>query len=242
MPPVASAVLLFLVVSTLSCSSDATPAQAGGGARRAVARYVVVAASDAVGYGSDDPATDAWPEVLRRTALPRDARLVNLGIPGATVAVALEQELAAALAEQPDVALVWLSVNDLVAQVPPAVYEQQLATLVGALRRGGATRVLVGNTPPLERLPIFSTFDADPDHVDPALPHPEVVKAAVDAYNAAIGRVAAAEGAEVVDLHAAGSAAHTARYGHSLISEDGFHPSTAGHRAVASAFSMALRS
>lgn len=254
-----SPTLLILTILAVSCSSTAGP----GGAEReegatpdtradatrpttstppagaSSIRYVVVGASDAVGYGADDPDADAWPEALKRAVLPRRATLVNLGIPGATVAVAAEQELPDALAEKAAVALVWLSVNDLVAQVPADTYERQLGELVRALRAGGTTRVLVGNTPPLDRLPIYLVCDADPG-CGGALPPAAAISVAVDAYNAAIGRVVAAEGAELVDLHATTMAARASGAEAALVGADGFHPSTAGHRAIAAAFASVL--
>lgn len=206
------------------------------------ARYVVVGASDAVGYGADDPATDAWPQVLARIALEPRATLVNLGIAGATVADALDQELPMALAARATVALVWMSVNDLLAQVPVDTYEGQLGRLIHALRRGGSTRVLVGNTPPLDRLPVYLAYDADPEHVVGSLPGADAIRGAVHAYNEAITRVAEAEGADLVDLHAASLAARVAGAEAALISEDGFHPSTVGHRTVAATFAAVLQS
>lgn len=202
-------------------------------------RVVVVGASDAVGYGADDPATDAWPQVLARTALPAGATLVNLGIAGATVAVALAEELPAALAADATVVLVWLSVNDLVAQVPVDTYEAQLRRLVGDLRRGGS-RVLVGNAPPLDRLPISLSGADGAGGADGAAARLGALDQAVGAYNAAVARVVAAEGADLVDLHAAALAARAAGTEASLVSEDGFHPSTAGHGAIAAAFAEVL--
>ena len=202
--------------------------------------YVAVGASDAVGVGADDPARDAWPEVLTRTALPPGTELVNLGIPGATVSTALEHELPEALRHEPALATVWLNVNDLVAGVPVTTYERQLGDLVAALRRGGRTRVLVANTPPLDRLPVYVECRSRPGCLGGNLPGPASVRAAVDAYNAAVARVVAAHGAELVDLHAAGLAAADAGRERALMSDDGFHPSTAGHRAVAEAFAAAL--
>jgi lysophospholipase L1-like esterase len=48
-------------------------------------------------------------------------------------------------------------------------------------------------------------------------------------------------GALLVDLHAVGMAARVAGTEASLVSQDGFHPSTAGHAAVAAAFAEVLR-
>jgi lysophospholipase L1-like esterase len=246
LPPVVLAVALLAV----SCSSS------GGAARSrpdagatgtgvpattpAVTRVVVVGASDAVGYGADDPDHDAWPAVLEREALPEGTTLRNLGVPGSTVAEAIEEQLPDALAADADVALVWLSVNDLVAQVTPAAYERRLGELVHALRRNGATRVLVGNTPPLDRLPAFVACQSEPNCPGGALPSPPAVAAAVAAYNAVIDGVAARDGAEVVDLHAAAAAAQQRGTDSLLVSSDGFHPSTAGHRAIAEAFAAVL--
>ncbi len=208
--------------------------------------YVAVGASESVGMGADRPLEEAWPRVLHRTALPPGSVFVNLGIPGATVADALRVELPAALAQEPSLVTVWLNVNDILSGVPADVYEAQLAELVRALRRGGATRVLVANTPAPGLLPLYvACLSGLPGSgrcpPGPRLPSVPQAEAVVDAYNAAIARVAWREGAVLVDLHAAALAAQEAGVGASLISGDGFHPSTAGHRAVAQVFAEALR-
>ncbi|HUP69246.1 MAG TPA: SGNH/GDSL hydrolase family protein [Acidimicrobiales bacterium] len=211
--------------------------------------YVAVGASETVGFGADRPATQAWPAVLRKEALSK-SRFVNLGIPGATVATALEQELPKAVELSPTIVTVWLNVNDLIARVPLATYESQLAELLRGLRRGGATRVLVANTPPLDRLPAYLAClpnpQAGPDAKCPLppgmVPSPELVRLGVSAYNKIIAKVAAAEGAEVVDLHSVGLAARSKNREALLFGKDGFHPSTAGHQAVADSFAEAIDS
>jgi lysophospholipase L1-like esterase len=199
--------------------------------------YVAVGASETTGVGSDQPLRDAWPRVLHRTALPPGSVFVNMGIPGATVAQALAEEMSPALQVRPDLVTVWLNVNDMVRGVSPAEYERQLDTLVKALRRDGATRVLVANTPPLDRLPAFLA-----GRNLGVLPSPEVVVQLTAAYNAAVARVAERQGALLVDLHAVGVAARAAGTEPSLVSADGFHPSTAGHAAVGAAFAEVLKS
>jgi acyl-CoA thioesterase-1 len=207
--------------------------------------YVAVGASESVGVGADRPLDQAWPQVLYRTALPRGSAFVNLGIPGATVAEALRSELPEALAQQPSLVTVWLNVNDMLRGVPTHVYEEQLGALVRALRRGGGTRVLVANTPAPGLLPAYVACQAlaTPARSCPPgslFPSPSAVADVVGAYNAAIARVVWREGAVLVDLHAAALTAQEAGIGASLISADGFHPSTAGHRAVAQVFARAL--
>src|SRR4051812_14949458 len=193
--------------------------------------YVAVGASESVGVGTDDPLREAWPQLLYRNALPRRTVFVNLGIPGATVQRALADEADQAVALKPTVVTVWLNVNDIAALVPASVYEQQLDALVSRLRKGGAGRVLVANTPPLDRLPAVNRLD---------LPSASVNRV-VDEYNAAIGRVVAKNGAVLVDLHQAGLDARAAGREATLVSADGFHPGAAGHQAVADAFATALK-
>jgi lysophospholipase L1-like esterase len=199
--------------------------------------YVAVGASETVGVGADDPATQAWPVVLHRRALP-EATFVDVGVSGATVGDALTGQLPRALAADPDVVTVWLAVNDALSLVPVGDYEAELGRLVHALRQGGRTEVLVGNVPPLERLPAYraclpGSQVRDVDCVLPVVPAPAQVRATVDRFNAAIARVAKREGAVLVDLSDERDLA-------GLTSADGFHPSTRGHREVAKAFAAAL--
>ena len=248
-----SATVSALVVLAASCSggpssTSPTTAAAGGGApppTPATTTFrtpviVAIGASDAAGFGADDPAAEAWPQVLARTAFPAGAELVNLGIPGATVAVALERELPEALRRRPTVAAVWLNVNDLLAGVPVATYERQLDELVGALTDGGRTRVLVANTPALDVLPAYVACRSGRRCPIGTVPPPLAVRSAVASYNATIEGVVARHGAVLVDLHGAGVRARERGAGTSLVGADGFHPSTAGHRLVAEAFAGAL--
>ncbi len=105
---------------------------------------------------------------------------------------------------------------------------------------------MIANTPPLTDLPAYRACRPNPPRDGPScfadsrLPPPEVIERAIDDYNAVIERVAARRGAEVVDLHARGLVARRAETVDRLVSSDGFHPSTEGHRAVANAFAAAL--
>ncbi len=206
---------------------------------------VAVGASETVGAGTQDRLRSAWPQVLYLTALQRGAVFYNFGIPGATVAQALAAELPPALAARPDLVTVWLNVNDLLAAVPVAQYESRLTQLVHALRRRGATRVLVANTPWLDMLPAYLACLPDPPVAAAPCgltgmspPPPAALNALVDEYNAAIARVVVREGAELVDLHAFGEVPELHP---EYVSEDGFHPSETGHAAIAAAFAAVLR-
>jgi lysophospholipase L1-like esterase len=69
------------------------------------------------------------------------------------------------------------------------------------------------------------------------LPPPDQVDGLVQAYNAAIARVAARYGATLVDLYAQGEVVDQHP---EYVSGDGFHPSTQGAAAIADAFAAAL--
>ena len=224
-----------------SPTSVASRAGSASSPSRAAGVYVAVGASETVGVGADDPATQAWPRVLHDAVLP-DSRLVDVGVSGSTLAAALDAQLPSALAARPDVVTVWLAVNDAIAGVPVQRYERQLTRLVRALRRGGRAEVLVGNVPDLWRLPAYRAClpgrQGRPVHGVgcqlPVVPARSQVRATVGAFNAAIERVVRAQGAHLVDLAGEDDLAR-------LTAADGFHPSTEGHREIARAFARVLR-
>lgn len=256
-PRAGTALTLALAALLIGCAADtgAGPPPSPGTAPAAAARprpvsYVAVGASDAFGFGASGR-DRAWPYLFARSALPAGARVLDLGIPAVTTAQAGQLEAAAALAAEPDVVTVWLAVNDVLTDVTPADYESALDRLVARLRREGRTRVLVGTTPPLERLPAYLACRPHP----PPVPRcvfwrrdatgsavaPKDLRRTTDAYTAAVRRVAAREGATVVDL-AAALQARGAGAEEALVASDGLHPSDAGHAALAAAFTAAYRS
>jgi acyl-CoA thioesterase-1 len=222
------AVLVTLLASGCFAGRSGTELPVAAPAPRAV--YVAVGASESVGVGADNPVTESWPQVLFRTAMPIGTVFYDVAAAGATVREALADQVPRALELAPTVVTVWLNVNDITAFVPVERYEEDLRTLVHDLRRSGRTRVLLANTPPLDELPALVRLH---------LPEPAVAQA-VARYDDAIARVAAAEGADLVDLHAAGVTAIADGTFPSLVSGDGFHPSTPGHAAVARAFARVL--
>ena len=149
---------------------------------------VVMGASDAYGIGTYDPDHESWPTQLA-SDLPQPVHLVNLGVPGATLAQAQQEELPVAIAQHPQALVLWLAVNDIIDDVPLATYTAQLrATLASLKAQSPGTHVFVGNLPDLSQLPFFSGYD------------PVMLRAEVAAWNGAIAQVCAAEGATVADL------------------------------------------
>ncbi len=154
--------------------------------------YAAIGASETYGIGAGDPRL-AWPQVFSDNVLPQSAVLHNFGIPGATTAQALRDEVPAALALHPTVVTVWLNVNDLISGVTAQDYESQLRQLLQDLRQGGQARVLVANTPDLAQLPAYRAClpgapAGGPECLIPAglMPTPQAVAAAVAGPSLAI--------------------------------------------------------
>jgi lysophospholipase L1-like esterase len=235
--------LLVLALTLSACATVPTGAQPSPATPARVV-YAAIGASETYGIGAGNP-RQAWPQVFTDDVLPRSAVLHNFGVPGATTAQALHDEVPAALAVHPTVVTVWLNVNGLINGVAAQEYETQLRQLLRALRRGGQARVLVANTPDLAQLPAYRAClpgapAGGPACLIPAgfMPTPEAVAAAVAAYNTAISDAAKQEGATLVDLHLNNSqiSQHP-----EWISPDGFHPSGQGYAVIAKQFEDAYR-
>ena len=244
----AARVAAVVAVAALTLSACATTPSIG--ARPATSApapvvYAAIGASETYGIGASDRYRQAWPQVFFNDVLPRTAVFYNFGIPGATTAQALHDEVPAAVAVHPTVVTVWLNVNDLINGVTAPDYEAQLQQVLRALRRGGQARVLVANTPDLAQLPAYRAClpnapAGGPTCLIPAgfIPTPQAVAAAVAAYNAAITEAVKLEGATLVDLNLNDSqiTQHP-----EWISADGFHPSTQGYAVIAKRFEDAYR-
>lgn len=186
--------------------------------------YVAVGASDSYGTGTTDPATDNWPAVLAHTLGP-SVRLINLGIPGATTALAMRDELPVAAQAQPRLVTVFLGINDLIDGEDTATFTSDITELLVALRDETHARVYVANLPDLSLLPYFANRNTF------AL-HQEVL-----AWNAAIAEAAAKSDALLVNLYDDwGELAQNPAY----ISADGLHPSTKGAQRLAAAFAQVI--
>ena len=195
------------------------------GPRAGELTYVALGASDAFGVGTSDPDRQNWPNDLTDELGP-NVHLINLGLPGATLAQATRDELPIALEAHPDLVTIWLAVNDFAANLDLATYRQQLTDLLATLRARTHAHVYVANLPNLSLVPYFSAEDS-PDF-----------RARVQAWNAAIATACAGAGANLVNL-AAGweDLANNQDY----ISDDGLHPSTIGALAIAHTFAAAIR-
>ena len=177
--------------------------------------YVAIGDSAAQGIGASSP-NKSYVGVLAdhvRLATGQTVRVVNLSVSGATVALAVRDQLPRFARLEADLVTVAIGAND-IAQWNPAAFEAGIRTVFAAL----PPHALVAD------LPCFH------------LPHNEV-KVAV--ANEIIRRVAAEHELAVVPLHATTKRAgfrsiltHVAR--------DLFHPNDRGYRSWAEAFLPAV--
>lgn len=187
---------------------------------------VVMGASDAYGVGTSDLDRQNWPAQLAND-LPQPVHLVNLGIPGATMAQARQEELPIAIAQHPRVVTLWLAVNDIIERVPLASYSADLRAILATFKaESPGTHVFVGNVPDLTQLPFFGSYD------------PAQLSAQISAWNVAIAQACAAEGATLADL-----ASGWGRLGDhpEYVSHDGLHPSPLGALELAAFFDIVIR-
>jgi lysophospholipase L1-like esterase len=205
--------------------------------------YVALGGSDTLGRGSDDPLRDAWPQVLFRTALRRDATLVNLASSSATVQDLLDRQVPQALTLHPTLVTVLITA-DAFTGTPTATFETRLRDAVTRLRGAGTTRVLVANIPPLDARPGYvaclpGSTDPGDCSLDRPVPDVATLRARVDALDAVIARVATATGATLVDLHAAVVAERAAGREVDEYDPGSISPNAQGQRVIADAFASA---
>jgi len=208
--------------------------------------YVAIGSSDTAGIGSTDPLIDAWPQLFYRRALPLSTVYVNLASPQSTAAQAVRDQLPEALRLSPRIVTIALGSTDVFDGVPATTFGSELRLMIDALRSKGATMVLVANVPPLSVLPAYraclgASSTADSVFTCPSpTPIPTALDAEVATYNDVIASEVAATDVTLVDLHVAGQVADHNGSAASLVSGDGWDPSTAGQVEIAKVFDDAF--
>ncbi|MCW2776662.1 MAG: lipolytic protein family [Frankiales bacterium] len=183
-------------------------------------RLALLGDSIAFGTGASRPQDRLGPRLAAALAdrgLPAESRA--FAVPGSTSA-GLAQQVRAALAWRPDVAVVVVGANDLTRLRPVEQAAAELRAAVSALRATG-TAVVLAPAPDLSVVP----------HVPAAAR--ELVRLGSLRLRTAQVAVALAEGARVADVDAATSSAFAADP--SLFAADRFHPSSRGYALVAEA-------
>lgn len=190
--------------------------------------YAALGASDVVGVGAT-PLTNGYVyriEDVVQSESGKDVDLENLGIPAAQIQQIkdIEVEILKRSA-QPNLITLSTGANDIIAGDAVTSFEAGLHDVLVELRAISPAGVIaISNLPDLTKLPRFQD-NADRD----------VTEARVRAYNVAIARQAASSNVLLVDLY-------SVPLQDSYVSDiDGFHPSDAGHQAIANAFLAVLR-
>jgi acyl-CoA thioesterase-1 len=200
----------------------------GGGSSSDSIDYAALGASDVTGVGAT-PLTNGYVYRIEDSVAQESGTgvdLENLGIPGAKIAQIknVEVEILKRSA-QPELVTLSTGANDLIAGDAVSAFESDLREVLSELRAISPSAVVaISNLPDLTKLP---KFQEKPDR--------DVTEARVRSYNAAIARQAGSANVLLVDLY-------SEPLEDSLVSDvDGFHPSDAGHQAIANAFMAVLR-
>ncbi len=195
----------------------------GGAASGHALRISVAGDSLALGIGASDSSRGFAFDLFRRIEGERSgSEITNLAI-GGTKAEDVERLEVPRLAEtRPDVVILEVGANDAVYRRSAASFSRDFSSLVRALHRAVPhATVIIFNVPDIAVSPIFESA------TKPKL------RSLVGDYNRAVQAVARSIGAPIVDLYAISDRARhdTGRF----FSTDLFHPSDAGHEAIAAA-------
>ena len=183
--------------------------------------YLAFGASDVIGVGAT-PLTEGYVYLLNQDLQQRIAGtfLITFGLPGARIDALNEQvRLAKHFHGEADLATVWVGANDLVRGDDPSRFQSDLRQLLRALQSSVSTIVVIANLPDLSQLAAFR-----------ATANPAVTPERVQAFNRAIEVEAPYVNASIVNVFGEASVEDFA------FDEDGFHPTKAGHRRMATLF------
>jgi acyl-CoA thioesterase-1 len=179
--------------------------------------YVALGDSTVEGVGASSPARNYVGRLHERlrAVYPR-ARLMNLGVGGATAAGVLSRQLPRALELQPDLVTLSVGPNDITGKRDLGSYARDIDTILRTLTRRTSAVVVVNLIPDLTVTPRFRGKEIEPR-----------VRQRVVAFNEVLARQAREYGAEVVDLYAASQREVPSRP--DLIGPDRYHPSDEGY-------------
>jgi lysophospholipase L1-like esterase len=183
--------------------------------------YLALGTSDVIGVGAT-PLTEGYIYLINQDLQQRipGTFLVTLGLPGARIDGVSEQvRLAKHFGGEADLATVWVGANDLIHGDDPSHFQSELRRLLRTLQNSVSTIVVIANLPDLSQLAAFR-----------ANPHPWVTLERVKAFNHAIEVEAPYVNASIVNVFDESSPDDFA------VDEDGFHPTKAGHRRMATVF------
>jgi lysophospholipase L1-like esterase len=179
--------------------------------------YVALGDSTVEGVGASSPARNYVGRLNERlrTVYPH-ARLMNLGVGGATASGVRSRQLPRALELRPDLVTLSVGPNDITDKRDLESYARDIDTILETLTRRTSAVVVVNLIPDLTVTPRFRGTEIESS-----------VGRRVVAFNEVLARRARAYGAEVVDLYAASQREVPGRP--DLIGPDRYHPSDEGY-------------
>ncbi len=184
-------------------------------------RMTVAGDSLALGIGASDSSRGFAFDLYRRIAATHPgSEVTNLAIGGTTIADVLRLEVPRVKMTAPNVVLLEAGANDAIRRTRPDAFARDYERLVRELRQAApASKIVLFNVPDVALSPIFDAASK------PGLRH------LTNAYNIAIAKTARRTGCTLVDLYSltARQRGDAARF----LSADQFHPSDAGHEAIA---------
>lgn len=179
--------------------------------------YIALGDSTVYGVGAGSPEGNYVSRLYERLrSVYPHARVVNLGVSGATAADVLEAQLSRAVSLCPDLVTLSIGPNDITRQRDVQQYERDIEAILRMLRRETSAVVVVNLIPDLTVTPRFRGNE-----------RAALLSRRVLAFNEALSRQARAYGAEVVDLY--GPSQQEVPRRPELISADGYHPSDQGY-------------
>jgi lysophospholipase L1-like esterase len=206
------------------CVASPPPRESPSGAPRllpaaaaASILYIALGDSTVEGVGASAPARNYVGRLHERllAVYPR-ARLVNLGVGGATAAGVLSRQLPRALELQPDLVTLSVGPNDITRGRDLESYARDIETILGTLTDRTTAAVVVNLIPDLTLTPRFRGKEIEAR-----------LRQRVVAFNEILIRHARTHGAEIVDLY---TASHREVPGRpEFIGPDHYHPSDEGY-------------
>ncbi|MCI0546728.1 MAG: SGNH/GDSL hydrolase family protein [Candidatus Rokubacteria bacterium] len=181
------------------------------------ALYVALGDSTVEGVGATSPGRSYVGQLYERLrSVSPQARLVNLGVSGATAGDVRQGQLSRAIVFQPDLVTVSVGPNDITRRRTPRQYEDDVEAILEALARETRAVVVVNLIPDITVTPRYRRHE-----------RAAALRQRVEVFNEVLGRRAAAHGAAVVDLF--GPSREEVPRHPGLISADDYHPSDEGY-------------
>jgi acyl-CoA thioesterase-1 len=198
--------------------------------RDAAVMYVALGDSTVEGVGASRPELHYVSRLhARLREVYRNARVMNVGVGGATSVDVLARQLERAIALSPDLVTISVGPNDITERVPLAEYTSNVDTILGRLVAGTEAVIVMNLIPDLAVTPRFRGHETE-----------AIVGRRSIEFNAALARLAKRHGAKVVDLYEASRREVPNRP--ELMAGDGYHPSDLGYARWAELMWDAVRS